>query len=141
MIISIGSDHAGYDLKNKVIDYLTKRSFVVKDVGTYNKDPCDYPDFASTVCANITDKTSEMGILICGTGIGMSISANRFNNIRAALCVSEYMAKKSRQHNDANILVMGAKIIDEETAIKIIEEFLNQDFEGGRHISRIDKIS
>lgn len=141
MNISIGSDHNGLALKEALIKYLATSGANVKDCGPYNQDTSDYPDYASKVCADIIENTSDKGILICNTGIGMSIAANRFKNIRAALCVNELMAVKARQHNDANVLVLGAKLVDEATAIKLVEIFLKQDFEGGRHLARLSKIS
>lgn len=141
MIISIGSDHSGFSLKNKIIEYLISKDLKVNDVGTYSEDPCDYPDFANLVCDDILDETSDRGILICGTGIGMSICANRHEGIRAALSTCEYMAMKSRQHNDSNILIMGSKIINFESSKTIIDIFLSEKFDGGRHSSRLSKIS
>ncbi len=141
MIISIGSDHAGYELKSSLLQYLgTTNDVVINDVGTFSTESCDYPDFARKVCEQILENEAEIGILICATGIGMSISANRNTGIRAALCTSELMAQKSRQHNDANILVLGTKNTDINTAIKILQVFINGKFEGGRHTTRLNKI-
>jgi ribose 5-phosphate isomerase B len=131
--IFIASDHAGFELK----EYL-KSYFDLSDLGTYDNTSCDYPVFAKKLCNQI--KESDKGILICGTGIGMSITANRFKNIRAALCFNEEMAILSRQHNDANVLVLGARIISAETARRCVEKFLSTDFEGGRHQRRLDLI-
>ncbi len=141
MIISIGSDHAGYELKNSLVQYLQTTKNIVRDVGTYSADSCDYPDFSRKVCEQILDNSAEVGVLICGTGIGMSISANRNAGIRAALCTNELMVQKSRLHNDANILVLGAKNTDVKTAIKFLQIFINEKFEGGRHAGRLNKIS
>jgi len=131
--IFIASDHAGFELK----EYL-KTQFNLLDLGTHNAESCDYPVFAEKLCNQM--KASDKGILICGTGIGMSIAANRFKNIRAALCFNEEMAILSRQHNNANVLVLGARIISPETARNCVEKFLTSDFEGGRHQRRVDLI-
>ncbi len=141
MKISIGSDHAGFALKQHIIIYLKSKGYDIDDMGTDSNVSCDYPDFADLVCEKIIQKESNTGILICGTGIGMSICANRNIGIKAALCTNELMAQKARNHNDANILVLGAKIVTEEEAIKITERFLNSSFEGGRHIARLEKFN
>ncbi len=133
MSIFIASDHAGFELK----EYL-KTQFNLLDLGTHSSESCDYPVFAKKLVARLKD--DDKGILICGTGIGMSIAANRFKNIRAALCFNEEMAKLARQHNDANILVLGARIISPETAKTCVEKFLSTDFEGGRHQRRLELI-
>ncbi|MGQ9706087.1 MAG: ribose 5-phosphate isomerase B [bacterium] len=137
-IVAIGSDHAGFLLKDAIIKYLGGIGFDVKDCGTLNTEPVDYPDFVPCV-VNIV-KNGGIGILICGTGIGMSISANRFNNIRAARCLDTYSAEMARKHNDANVLVLAGRMLGEELALRIVDVFLNTDFEGGRHKRRIDKI-
>jgi ribose 5-phosphate isomerase B len=141
MNISIGSDHSGFELKKLISDYLKEKSYEIYDVGTFSNQICDYPDYASLVCQDIIDKKSEIGILICGTGIGMSIASNRYKNIRAALCTSEYMAKKAKEHNNANIIILGAKLQSHEDSLKILDEFLQNNFEGGRHNLRLSKIS
>ena len=134
MSIFIASDHAGFELK----EYL-KNHFDLSDLGTYENSSCDYPVFAKKLCSQM--KENDKGILICGTGIGMSIAANRFKNIRAALCFNEEMAALARQHNDANVLVLGARIISAETARNCVEKFLSTDFEGGRHWRRVELIN
>ena len=134
MGIFIASDHAGFELK----EYL-KNHFDLLDLGTNNNTSCDYPVFAKKLCNQI--KENDRGILICGTGIGMSIAANRFKNIRAALCFNGEMAVLSRQHNDANVLVLGARIISAETAHNCVEKFLSTNFEGGRHQRRLELIN
>lgn len=134
MEIFIASDHAGFELK----EYL-KNHFDLLDLGTNDGMSCDYPVFAKKLCNQI--KENDRGILICGTGIGMSIVANRFKNIRAALCFNEEMAVLSRQHNDANVLVLGARIISAETARNCVEKFLSTNFEGGRHQRRLELIN
>lgn len=133
MSIFIASDHAGFELK----EYL-KNYFNFSDLGTYENSSCDYPIFAQKMCNQI--KEGDKGILICGTGVGMSIAANRFKHVRAALCFNEEMAILSRQHNDANVLVLGARIISAEIARNCVEKFLSTDFEGGRHQRRLDLI-
>jgi len=131
--IFIASDHAGFELK----EYL-KNYFNFSDLGTYENSSCDYPIFAQKMCNQI--KEGDKGILICGTGVGMSIAANRFKHVRAALCFNEEIAILSRQHNDANVLVLGARIISAEIARNCVEKFLSTDFEGGRHQRRLDLI-
>ncbi|XVN41180.1 MAG: ribose 5-phosphate isomerase B [Rickettsia endosymbiont of Argas persicus] len=138
--IVIASDHAGYELKSEIIDYLQKKSLSVYDCGTNNTQPVDYPDFAKKVVDNIIEKLARIGILIGDTGIGMSIAANRSSEIRAALCVNTLTAENAKAHNDANILVLGAKILDSKAAFDIIDKFLATKFEGGRHSVRLSKI-
>ena len=136
--IVIGSDHAGYDLKLKVIDKLESKGIMVKDVGTYSTDSCDYPTYADAVCKAIQLGEFEMGILICGTGIGMSIAANKHAGIRAACCSDIYSAKLTRQHNNANVLCFGARVIGDEIAYELVDTFINTDFLGGeRHTRRV----
>ncbi len=139
--LAIGSDHAGFELKQKVINFLEIEGYKIEDFGTYDSSSCDYPDFAFKVAKNISEKKNDLGILICGTGIGMSITANKVKGIRAANCCSVDMAKLARKHNDANILTIGARIIAFEQAKEIILAFLNARFEGDRHIKRINKIN
>ncbi|MCQ2362810.1 MAG: ribose 5-phosphate isomerase B [Acidaminococcaceae bacterium] len=140
MKLLIGSDHGGYHLKEHIKKYLTEKGYEMVDVGTDSEDSCDYPDFAQKLCNGITQGTAEKGILICGTGIGISIAANKCAGIRAALCNEVYGAKMSRQHNDANVLCMGARVIGVGTAELIVDTWLNTDFEGGRHQRRVAKI-
>ena len=137
-IITIASDHAGFNLKEKIIQYLKNKNHIIEDMGCSSEDSVDYPDYAATVCRNLNNK---IGVLICGSGIGMSIYANRYTNIRAALCLNEEMAILSRQHNNANILVLGARIIDPNVAIKCVDKFLTTSFLGGKHQIRIDKLT
>jgi len=138
--IVIASDHRGYDLKSKIIEYLQKKSLSIYDCGTHNTQPVDYPDYAKKVVDNIIEKLARIGILISDTGIGMSIAANRSSEIRAALCVNTLTAEYAKAHNDANILVLGAKILDQKTVFDIIDKFLATKFEGGRHSVRLLKI-
>ena len=135
--ILIASDHAGFFLKNKLINYF-KKKFEFIDFGTHSEESVDYPDFAHKLANEISTKNLS-GVLICGSGVGMSMVANRYKNVRAALCFNENMAKLSRQHNDANILVLGSRLISFEEATKSIEVFLSTNFEGGRHQGRLDK--
>ena len=135
----IASDHAGFVLKNKLMDYF-KNKFEFTDFGTNSEEPADYPDFAHKLANEISLKNLS-GILICGSGVGMSMVANRYNNVRAALCFNENMAKLSRQHNDANILVLGSRLISYEEAIKCFTMFFNTEFEGGRHQARLEKFN
>ena len=138
--VSIASDHAGFDLKDQIIKLLTDSGIVVIDRGPDNKDPVDYPDYASIVTNDILNKKAHKGVLVCGTGQGMAIAANKKPGIRAALCYNSEITKLAREHNDANILTLGARVIDEETALSIVETFLNTDFESSRHARRINKI-
>ena len=138
-MIAIGCDHAGVEMKNAIIEALTEKGFELKDFGT-NGDPCDYPDKAKEVCAAVVSGECEKGILICGTGIGMSIAANKINGIRAALCSDSFSTRFTRLHNDTNIMCMGARTIGPGLAIELAEIFLTTGFEGGRHQRRVDKI-
>ena len=138
--ILIASDHAGFDLKLAVSSYLKKCGYHIFDYGCFNKDSVDYPDYAKEVCQEMEKEPNIIGILICGTGIGMSISANRFKHIRAAICVNSDMARLAREHNDANIIILGARIINEVDAISCLNEFLKSEFKGGRHQDRLGKI-
>jgi ribose 5-phosphate isomerase B len=137
----IGSDHAGFDLKEECRLYLVKNPmYRVFDQGVYDKQSADYPDIAKKVAMAVLNGEYEKGILICGSGIGMSITANRYRGIRAALCHDLYTARLCRQHNDANILVMGGRVIGTGIALEMVELFLNTEFEGGRHKKRTDLI-
>lgn len=140
MKIYFGSDHAGLELKNKLIEYIKQQGYEVIDLGTYTKDSCDYPDYANSVVIKVKSDTNAYGVLICGSGIGMSIAANRYIGIRAALCHNTLEAKLARAHNNANILVLGGRLIGEEMAKEILKTFLETNFEGGRHIKRIEKL-
>ena len=138
--IHMACDHAGIELKETLRAHLEKMGYTVTDHGTYSKESCDYPVFAHALC-NAVEAEDVPGILICGTGIGMSIAANRHKGIRAALCTNEFCAEMTRRHNNANILCMGGKVIDKETAVKLVDIFLHTEFEGGRHQRRIDQIA
>lgn len=139
--IAIGCDHAAFIYKNKLKEHLISLDYEVIDVGTDSDKSVDYPVFANEVCKNIIEKKCDKGILICGTGIGMSMAANKFKEIRAALCTDLVMAEYTRKHNNANVLCMGARIIAYEMAEMITDKFLNTEFEGGRHQKRIDLYS
>ena len=139
-MIAIGSDHGGFELKTHIIKYLKEQGTELFDFGTYSEDSCDYPDVAEKVAKAVANGEYEKGILICGTGIGISIAANKIDGIRAALCGDVYSAKMTRKHNDANILCMGGRVIGRELAFMICDTFLSEEFEGGRHQTRIDKL-
>ncbi len=139
--ILIASDHSGFSLKSKIISYLHNKNISIFDYGTYNQETVDYPDYSKKVVDGILENRAPLGILICGTGIGMSIAANRTSEIRAALCFDLFMAERSRAHNDANIIVLGAKIPSEELAYQMVDKFLTTKFEGGRHSTRLSKIN
>ncbi len=140
--ILIASDHAGFDLKKSLITNLQTLGYQIIDLGCNNaQDSVDYPDCANKLCAEIIAEKSSRGILICGSGVGISIAANRFKPIRAALCVNEEMAKLSRQHNDANVICLGARLTDSTVALNAVKTFLTTEFEGGRHERRVAKLS
>jgi len=138
MKIAIASDHAGFRLKKILKEHFSEHEFI--DVGTDSEDSCDYPDYALLACEKIISGHADLGIVICGTGIGISIAANKINGIRAALCFNEFMADMSRRHNNANVLALGAKVIDDDLAIRITDIWLKSEFEGGRHEMRVQKI-
>lgn len=138
--IAIACDRAGIELKDFLIKNTSSENFTFIDLGTNTQDPVDYPDYAKKVVKSILNKEADCGVLVCGTGIGMSISANRYKGIRASVCHNSLEAKLTREHNDANILCMGARIIGNETALENLKVFLNTDFAGGRHLRRIEKI-
>ena len=141
MKIAIGADHGGFELKQEVVAFLrTVKDVEVSDLGTTSKESVDYPDFGKKVAEAVTNGTADRGILICGTGIGMSITANRFPKVRAALCHDHFTAQMSRLHNDANILVLGERVIGKGVALEIVKTWLETEFEGGRHQLRLSKI-
>lgn len=140
MKLLIGSDHGGIHLKEHLKKYLTDKGYEITDVGAYTEDSCDYPDYAAKLCAELLKGTTDKGILICGTGIGISIAANKCKGIRAAVCNDVYSAKMSREHNDANVLCMGERIVGVGVAELIADTWLKTDFAGGRHARRVDKI-
>jgi ribose 5-phosphate isomerase B len=136
----IGTDHAGFEVKPFVIEYLQKKGIEVEDLGTYSTESVDYPDYAHKVAEAVKNNPGTMGILICGSGIGMSLAANKHKGIRAALCHDHYTASMARRHNDANILCFGARIVGKGEIESILEGWLNSEFEGGRHQRRVEKI-
>ena len=138
MKVVIGCDHGGLLLKNGIVGLLTNLGHQIEDVGTFTNDSVDYPEFAKTVCSKVQDGSCERGILICGTGIGMSMVANRFENIRAALCHELFTARMSREHNNANVLCLGARVIGPGLAEEIVRVWMTTDFAGGRHLKRIE---
>lgn len=137
--IVMGSDHAAYALKEKVKAYLVNRSVDVEDVGCFSEDSVDYPDFGMKVASAVSEGKFDKGILMCGTGLGMSMVANKFPHVRAALCGGLFSAMMSRRHNDSNILVMGARVIGESLAMEIVKVWLETPFDGGRHQLRLEK--
>ncbi len=140
-ILAIASDHGGFELKKLLAGYLRELNIEVADLGPDSTESVDYPDYANKMGKWITENPQGKGILICGSGIGMSIAANRFKNIRAALCHDGLSAKLSRNHNDANVLCLGARLIGVETAKDCVKQFINSEFEGGRHVGRVKKLS
>jgi len=138
--LAIASDHAGVNLKAKIIKILRGKGLKILNLGSDDDERVDYPDYAHKMVEEIIEDSALKGILICGTGIGMSIAANRSSSIRAALCVNEYMAEYSRLHNNANVLVLGSKLVEDEISLKIVNKFLETQFEGGRHARRLGKI-
>jgi ribose 5-phosphate isomerase B len=140
-MLVIGSDHGGLELKTAVKAALAARGMVLDDYGTYNGDSVDYPDFAEKVAGAVSRGDVALGILICGTGIGMSIVANKFPGVRAALVTDEFMAQMAKEHNNANILVLGGRVLSVELATKMVNVWLDTAYEGGRHQQRLDKIA
>ncbi len=140
-MIAIGCDHGGYELKQEVMKLLEEKGFEYKDFGTYSTESCDYPVYGEAVARAVAGGECEKGIIICGTGIGISMAANKVKGIRAALCGDCYSAEYTRRHNDANILAMGARTLGSGLALKIVETFLSTEFEGGRHARRVALIS
>ncbi len=141
MKVAIGCDHGGLEHKNAIAEHLKERGFEVKDFGIYEQVSVDYPDIAVKVCESIVSGENERGILVCGTGIGMSIAANKVKGIRAAACSEHYSAKYTRLHNNSNVLCLGGRVIGIGTALELADIFVDTEFEGGRHQRRIDKIA
>ncbi len=140
-MIAIGCDHGGFILKNMLVDHLKEKGYEIVDCGSYDGGPVDYPDIAKKVCAAVRGGEAEKGILVCGTGIGMSIAANKHKGIRAAVCSEHFSARYTRLHNDTNVLCLGARVIGPGLACELVDIFLNTPFEGGRHQTRVDKIT
>ena len=141
MKVALGSDHAGFFLKEKVIAYLGQKGIEVEDMGPYNAERVDYPVYGKKVGEKVASGEVDKGLVICGSGIGISIAANKVKGVRAALCGDPLSARLCREHNDANVLAMGARLIGETMALEIVDTFLNTDFQGGRHQQRIDLIT
>ncbi len=141
MNVAIGCDHRGFYLKHKVMDYVRETGHEYQDYGCYNTDSVDYPDIALKVSEGLSSGNAEVGILICGTGVGMSIAANKLKGIRAALCYDALAASRARRHNDANILCLKGEDMETSVALDIVRIFLSTNFEGGRHLRRIEKIT
>ena len=141
MNIAIGADHAGYELKKVIIAFLKKKGNKVEDFGCYSTQSIDYPDYAHPVCESIEKGTNKYGVLICGSGNGISMAANKHSGIRAALSWNAEIAELGRLHNNANIVSIPARFVSEESALKIVEAFFSTEFEGGRHQTRVDKIA
>ena len=137
----IGCDHAAVELKNKVIAHLQDKGYDVDDVGTYTTASCNYPEIAHAACVKIQNGEAPLGILICGTGIGMSMAANKHRGIRAACCSDTFSAAATRTHNDANVLCFGARVVGEGVALELVDAFLNAQYEGGRHQARVDMLT
>ncbi|MBF4694554.1 ribose 5-phosphate isomerase B [Fusibacter ferrireducens] len=140
MKVAVGSDHGGLILKDTIVKHLQSKGYEVKDFGTYTAESCDYPDYALKVSEAIVEGDFELGVLICGTGLGISIAANKVKGIIAAPVSDTFSAEMARKHNNANIIALGARVVGEGLAIKIIDEFFNAEFEGGRHALRVGKI-
>ena len=140
MRIALGCDHRGFELKQAIMQFLSESGCSYHDFGCYNTDPVDYPDFARVVGKAVAFGEFDHGILICSTGIGMNIAANKIKGIRAALCCNTFMAQRARKHNDANILCLGGENLELDSALEIVKTYLSTDFEGGRHIRRLEKI-
>lgn len=138
--IAIGSDHGGFLLKEKIVEYLKSNNFEFKDFGCFSEDSCDYPVIGKAVSKEVSNKNFNRGILVCGSGIGMSIVANKFKGVNAALCWNLQTAKSSRTHNNANILCLGQRVTDEALVMEMVDLWLKTEFEGGRHKTRVDMI-
>ena len=141
MKISLGADHAGFELKEKIKKLLLQQGIEVNDRGTHSSEAVDYPDYARKVAEEVADHDADLGILVCGSGIGMSIAANKVAGVRAANVSSEYEAQLSREHNDANVLTLGARLISDQNAFQIVQKWLETSFAGGRHQRRVEKIN
>lgn len=141
MKVAIGSDHAGHQLKSKIADHLKNAGHKIEDVGTFSEESVDYPDIAEKVAELVSNGDADRGVLVCGTGIGVSIAANKVPGIRAASCSNLEEAIMARRHNDANVVALGARLLKEKTALNIVDAFMNEQFEGGRHQRRVDKIT
>lgn len=137
----VGSDHAGFRAKENIKKYLQDAGYTVEDMGTHSEESVDYPDFAKAVGERVATAKDVLGVLVCGTGIGVSIAANKVDGVRAALAHDSLTARRAREHNDANVIALGGKVVGDDEAIAIVQEFLSAEFAGGRHQRRIDKIT
>ena len=140
MKIALGADHAGFELKDQIKQHLKQKGVDVRDEGTSSSESVDYPDFARAVAHDVSEQRADLGILVCGSGIGMAITANKVDGIRAANVSTEYEAQMSREHNNANVLALGARIVKPEAALRIVDTWLSTQFAGGRHERRVEKI-
>lgn len=141
MKVVLGCDHGGLNIKNAIIDYLKENNYEFTDFGCYTDESVDYPEYAYKVATAVAGADDTLGVLCCGTGIGISMAANKVKGVRAAVCTNEFMAEMTRRHNNANIIALGGRVIDEETAVKLASIFLNTEFEGDRHVRRVDMIT
>lgn len=139
--IPIGADHAGFDLKNSIIEFLSNKGFELEDFGCYSEESIDYPDYGHPVAAQVEERENVLGIIICGSGNGINMTANKHQGVRSALCWKAEIAKLAREHNDANILALPARYLTTEEALEIVDVFFTTDFEGGRHERRVNKIA
>ena len=141
LVIALGADHAGWELKEALKAWLIEKGHQVQDFGTHSPESVDYPDYALQVAESVASGKAERGLLVCGTGIGMTMTANKVPGIRAALCSDPFVARMSREHNDANILALGGRLMDKELVLEILQMWLSTDFAGGRHEGRLGKIA
>jgi ribose 5-phosphate isomerase B len=140
-LIPIGADHAGFELKSKVIDFLTEKGYELKDFGCYSEESIDYPDYAHPVAEMVEQNTNMLGIVICGSGNGINMTANKHQGVRSALCWKKEIAQLAREHNNANIIALPARFISTEEALEMVDVFFSTEFEGGRHERRVNKIA
>lgn len=140
MEIVLACDHGGFELKEVIKEYLTTKGYTIKDIGVYGTKSVDYPDYGKEAALMVANKEADKGIIVCGTGIGISIAANKVKGIRCALCTNEYMAKMSRMHNNANMLALGGRVVGTSLALEIVDTWVTTEFEGGRHENRVNKI-
>ena len=140
-MIALGSDHAGLPLKKVIKDFLEEQGDEIKDLGTHDSSSCDYPDFAFAVAEEVSSGRADSGVLVCGTGTGMAIAANKVKGVRAAMCASELQARLAREHNDANVLALGARLQGDDLALAILQAFMQGEFAGDRHARRVQKIN
>lgn len=141
MKVSLGSDHGGLALKREIIKVLESRQVEIIDRGCFSEESVDYPDYAALVCSDVVNQKADKGILVCGTGIGMSIAANKHKGIRAALCHDTFSARATREHNDSNVLCLGQRVVGQGLALEVVTTWLGASFSGGRHQQRVDKIA